>query len=206
MPANYNNSAWFYDGLSRLVYGKALVNAQVYLLRYVLPNSNILMVGGGTGWILEELIKIHPSGLNITYAEIAPKMIALSQKRNVCNNHVVFINDAIENVALSTNFDVVLTPFLFDNFTEQTTSKVFNHIHSLLKPGDLWLNCDFQLSGKWWQGVLLKSMFLFFRIVCHIEGSQLPDIERHFAGHNYKRVKQQTFFGDFIISKVYVKV
>jgi len=206
MSANFNNSAWFYDRLSRLVYGKALISAQVYLLQYVLPNSNILIVGGGTGWILEELSKIHPSGLNITYAEVAPKMIALSKKRNIGNNHVVFINDAIENVALRPNFDVVITPFLLDNFTEQTTSKVFNHIHSLLKPGGLWLNCDFQLSGKWWQEVLLKLMFLFFRIVCHIEASQLPDIEKHFAAYNHKCVEQRTFFGDFIISKVYMKV
>jgi ubiquinone/menaquinone biosynthesis C-methylase UbiE len=206
MPANFNNSAWFYDRLSRLVYGKALIGAQVYLLQCVLPNSNILIIGGGTGWILEELTKIHPASLNITYAEVAPKMIALSQKRNIGNNHVVFINDAIENIALAPDFDVVITPFLFDNFTEQTTSKVFNHIHSLLKPGGLWLNCDFQLSGKWWQNILLKSMFLFFRIVCKIEASQLPDIEKHFATHNYKCIAQQTFFGDFIISKGYMKV
>jgi ubiquinone/menaquinone biosynthesis C-methylase UbiE len=205
MPANFNNSAWFYDGLSRLVYGKALISAQVYLLQYILPNANILIVGGGTGWILDELTKIHHSGLNITYAEVAPKMIALSQKRNIGNNHVVFINDAIENVTLPSDFDIVITPFLFDNFNEQTTSKVFNHIHPLLKPCALWLNCDFQLSGSWWQNILLKSMFLFFRIVCQIEASQLPDIEKYFATHDYKCIGRQTFYGDFIISKVYKK-
>jgi ubiquinone/menaquinone biosynthesis C-methylase UbiE len=206
MSANFSNSAWFYDRLSRLVYGEALINAQVYLLKYIPTDSKILIVGGGTGWILEEITKIHPSGLDILYVEVAPKMIALSKKRNTGDNNVDFINDAVENVALPSNFDVVITPFLFDNFTEQTTSKVFKHIHSLLKPGGLWLNCDFQLSGRWWQKILLKSMFLFFRIVCHIEASQLPDIEKHFAAYNYKCVEQQTFFGDFIISKVYKKV
>jgi ubiquinone/menaquinone biosynthesis C-methylase UbiE len=205
MSANFNNSAWFYDWLSRLVYGKALISAQVYLLKYISTDSKLLIVGGGTGWILEEITKIHPSGLNVTYAEVAPNMIALSKKRNIGNNHVVFINDAIENVALPSNFDIVITPFLFDNFTEQTTSKVFNHMHTLIKPGALWLNCDFQLTGKWWQNILVKSMFLFFRIVCHIEASQLPDIEKHFEAYNYKCITQQTFFGDFIISKVYTK-
>jgi len=203
MPANFNNSAWFYDRLSRLVYGKALIGAQVYLLQCVLPNSNILIIGGGTGWILEELTKIHPASLNITYAEVAPKMIALSQKRNIGNNHVVFINDAIENISLSADFDVVITPFLFDNFTEQTALQVFEHIHQLLKPNGLWLNCDFQHSGKWWQGVLLRSMILFFRVVCDIEASQLPDIEKHFDKHGYKMVARQTFYDDFIISKVW---
>jgi ubiquinone/menaquinone biosynthesis C-methylase UbiE len=203
MAANFNNSAWFYDRLSRLVYGKALINAQVFLLQNIPTNTNVLIVGGGTGWILDEITKIHSSGLNITYVEIAPNMIALSKKRNTAGNYVVFVNDAIENVSLPADFDVVITPFLFDNFTEQTTQKIFDHIHEILKPNGLWLNCDFQLTGKWWQNVLLRSMFLFFRTVCNIEASQLPDVEKHFAAHNYKTIEEQKFFGDFLISKVY---
>jgi ubiquinone/menaquinone biosynthesis C-methylase UbiE len=206
MAANYNNSAWFYDRLSRMVYGRALNNAQVYLLQYIPPGSAILIVGGGTGWILEDLTKLHPSGLSITYAEIAPNMMALSKKRNIGNNQVTFINNAVENVPLPTDFDVVFTPFLFDNFTEQTFQKVFIHIHLSLKPNGNWLNCDFQLSGKCWQRVLLRSMFLFFKIVCNIEASKLPDIEKYFEYFDYQAIAQQTFFGNFIISKVYKKI
>jgi ubiquinone/menaquinone biosynthesis C-methylase UbiE len=203
MPANYNNSAWFYDGLSRMIYGRALINAQVYLLRFIPQNSNILVVGGGTGAILEELTKLHPSGLKITYVEIAAAMMARSKKRNTGSNQVIFINDAIENVPFQADFDVAITPFLFDNFTEQTMKKVFDHIHASLKPNGIWLNCDFQVTGKWWQRVLLKSMFLFFRIVCNIEASQLPDIEKQFEQHGYKTIGQKALFGGFIISRVY---
>jgi ubiquinone/menaquinone biosynthesis C-methylase UbiE len=203
MAANYNNSAWFYDRLSRLVYGNALVNAQLYLLHYIKPDTRILIVGGGTGWILDELSRIHPSGLNITYVEVAADMMALSKKRNTGSNEVVFINDAIENVNRSPDFDVVITPFLFDNFTEQTLHSVFAHIHSLLKSGGLWLNADFQLTGKWWQQFLLKSMFLFFKVICGIEASKLPEIESHFTSNDYKVISEKTFFNDFIVAKVY---
>jgi ubiquinone/menaquinone biosynthesis C-methylase UbiE len=203
MPANYNNSAWFYDRLSRMVYGRALINAQVYLLQYVPAGASVLIAGGGTGWILEELTKIHPSGLQITYVEIAADMMALSKKRNVGSNKVIFINDAVENVNPGTKFDVVITPFLFDNFTEETTQRVFNHLHDLLKPDGLWLNADFQLTGKWWQNVLLKLMFLFFKMLCNIEASKLPDVDRQFELHGYKATDERTFFGDFIVSRVY---
>ncbi|WP_428328461.1 class I SAM-dependent methyltransferase [Mucilaginibacter sp.] len=203
MAANYNNSAWFYDRLSRMVYGKALVNAQVWLLQYIPANSNILVVGGGTGWILDELAKLHPAGLQITYVEVAANMMALSKKRNVAANKITYMNLPIENAELSRVFDVVITPFLFDNFTEQTLQKVFNHINLLIKPNGLWLNADFQLTGKWWQNVLLKTMFMFFRILCNIEASRLPDIETHFKNNGYTVIGQQTFFNEFIISKVY---
>ncbi len=206
MAANYNNSAWFYDKLSRIVYSRALINAQVYLLQYVPPNASILIAGGGTGWILEELARLHSSGLQITYVEVAADMMIRSQKRNAGNNKVIFINDAVENITPGTNFDVAITPFLFDNFTEKTTLRVFNHIHGLLKPGGLWLNTDFQLTGKWWQSILLKLMLLFFKLLCKIEASQLPDVESLFKQHGYKAVKERTFFGDFIISKAYKQI
>ena len=202
MPANYNNSAWFYDRLSRLVYGRALIKAQVYLLQFLPARSNILIVGGGTGWILEEIARIHPSGLQITYVEVAAGMMARSKKRNIGGNKIIFITDAIENVSIE-DFDVVLTPFLFDNLKEETLQKVFGHIHAMLKRDGIWLNADFQLTGKWWQKVLLKSMFLFFRLICNIEASKLPCIQKEFDSHRYKAIDQKAFFGDFIISQVF---
>ncbi|PWK76432.1 methyltransferase family protein [Mucilaginibacter oryzae] len=205
MAANYDNSAWFYDNLSRLVYGKALIKAQVYLLNMVPPGSKILIAGGGTGWILEELSKIHPGDLTITYVEVSANMLALSQKRKTGQNKVIFMNNAVENVNLDADFDVIITPFLFDNFLDETVDRVFNHLHRLLKPGGIWLNADFQLTGRWWQNVLLKSMFIFFRLLCGIEAGRLPAIEKRFNNAAYKIIDDKTFFGDFIVSRVYTR-
>jgi ubiquinone/menaquinone biosynthesis C-methylase UbiE len=206
MSASYNNSAWFYDRLSRLVYGRALINAQAYLLKFIPANATVLIVGGGTGWILEELTKVHPSGLQITYVEVAADMMARSRQRKVGQHRVTFINDAVENVYPDAKFDVVLTPFLFDNFIVETTDKVFCHLHQLLKLGGIWLNCDFQLTGKWWQAVLLKSMFFFFRLICEIEASKLPDVQSLFSADKYLLLGECTFYRDFVGAKVYRKV
>ncbi|MGY4535698.1 ubiquinone/menaquinone biosynthesis C-methylase UbiE [Mucilaginibacter sp. UYNi724] len=206
MPANYDNSASFYDRLSRLVFGKALVNAQVYLLPKIHPNSNILIVGGGTGWILEEVAKIHSSGLNITYVEISANMMALSRNRNIGRNKVIFINQPVEEAGLSQEYDVVITPFLFDNFTDDNLPVIFNHVHQTLKPGGLWLNTDFQLTGRWWQYAMLKSMLLFFKIVCDVESRHLPDVAKQFNLNGYKIIEEKTFFGDFVVARGYKKV
>jgi ubiquinone/menaquinone biosynthesis C-methylase UbiE len=205
MTSNYDNSAAFYDQLSRIVYGKALVKAQLYLLKMVSPNSSVLIVGGGTGWILEELSNIHYSGLSITYVEISSRMTALAQKKNTGINKVTFINDAIEQTPVGQIYDVVITPFLFDNFTEDTLQKTFEHMHSQLKPKGLWLCTDFQLTGKLWQKLLLKSMYLFFKVLCGIETLTMPDIEMQFVKHSYRRLTAQTFYGEFIISTEYQK-
>jgi len=203
MAANYNNSAWFYDKLSKIIYGKALVRAQVYLLPLIPPKSNVLLAGGGTGWILEDIAKVRSSGLQITYVEVASKMVALARKKDPGGNKVTFINQPVENVYFDNEFDVVITPFLFDNFTEENLQKIFSHIHRVLKPGGLWLNVDFRLTSKWWQKVLLKSMLLFFRLVCNIETTKLPEIERCFK--DYTIIQQKAFFADFILSTAYQK-
>jgi ubiquinone/menaquinone biosynthesis C-methylase UbiE len=205
MAANYDNSAWFYDRLSRVIYGKALVRAQVYLLQYIPAGSTMLIAGGGTGWILEEISKLHPSGLKITYVEISAKMMALSRKRSVSSNQVTYINEPVENMDGQNSYDVLITPFLFDNFTEQTLQTVFTHLHKQLKTGGIWLNTDFRPTGKWWQSFLLRSMILFFRIICRIEAKKLPEIEKCFGQHQYKVIDQKSFFGEFILSTAYQK-
>ncbi|MCC8425158.1 bifunctional 2-polyprenyl-6-hydroxyphenol methylase/3-demethylubiquinol 3-O-methyltransferase UbiG [Mucilaginibacter sp. UR6-11] len=205
MASNYDNSAWFYDSLAGLFYGSALTDAQVYLLQFIKPGSTILIAGGGTGWILEELARIHPSGLRITYVEISAKMMALSAKRSVGNNNISYINKPVEEADLAPGFDVIITPFLFDNFREETLKTVFNRLHGLIKPSGLWLNTDFQLTGKWWQNVLLKTMFVFFKIVCGIETSVLPDIEKQFSQCGYDTIAEKNFYGDFISSKAHKK-
>jgi ubiquinone/menaquinone biosynthesis C-methylase UbiE len=206
MAANYDNSAWFYDHLSRMIYGKALVRSQIYLLKHIPENSDILIAGGGTGWVLEEIARVHPSGLTITYAEVSSNMMALSKKRNMGNNRVTFVNKPVENIEADLPYDVVFTPFLFDNFTEQTLQQVFIHIHNRLKPGGIWLNTDFRPTGKWWHTFLLKSMIIFFRLICGIEAKKLPDIEKQFEQHQYKVIDQKSFFGEFILSTAYRKL
>jgi ubiquinone/menaquinone biosynthesis C-methylase UbiE len=204
MRGNYDNSAAFYDNLSRLVFGKALVMAQVHLLSHIPANSNVLIIGGGTGWILEEITKLNSSGLNISYVEISEKMTDISRKRNVGNNRVTFINKPIQQIMLNQQH-VIITPFLFDNFTETNLHPLFAHIHSMLKPGGLWLNTDFQLTGKWWQYILLKSMLLFFKVLCGVESWRLPDVEKQFNEYEYRIIEAKTFFSNFIVTKMYRK-
>lgn len=203
MANNYDNAAPFYDQLSRLVFGKALVNAQLYLLQFISPASNILIAGGGTGWVLEALTKFHPTGLKITYVELSAKMMALSQQKNTGTNKITYINSAIEDVTFYSSFDVVITPFLFDNFSEQTAQKVFTHLNAALKPDGLWLYADFEPNGKLWQKALLKTMNLFFKLLCGIEASQLPEVKEHFAAQRYVPINSKAFFGNFIRATVY---
>jgi ubiquinone/menaquinone biosynthesis C-methylase UbiE len=207
VSANYDKIASIYNLLSRLVYGKSIVKAQADLLKFIPPCSRILLVGGGTGWILEEIVKIDPEGLTIDYVESSLKMILLSQKKNHGRNIVHFINQPIENFSGTGLYDVIFTPFLFDNFREEKIQTVFTNLSSLLKDKGLWLHCDFvnnKSDGPVWQQLLLKTMYLFFRITARIETNELIPMENYF-NKDYQKTYQAFYYAKFIEASVYCK-
>ncbi|TCC96889.1 methyltransferase domain-containing protein [Pedobacter frigidisoli] len=208
MVNNYDKIANQYDFLSRLVFFKSQVNAQIDQLKFLPKNSSILIVGGGTGWILEEISKIHPSGLQIIYVEISSKMIDLSKVRSFGNNKVEFVNVGIEEFNSAVEFDLILTPFLFDNFSKPRAEKVFIQLDNLLKKDGLWFLVDFSLSdknGKWWKWMVLKLMYTFFKILGIVEAAKLIDMKPYFLTARYEIIKERFYYGSFIKAIVFKK-
>lgn len=208
MINNYDKIANYYDSLSRLVFGKSQVDAQINQLKNITKNSSILIVGGGTGWILEEIAKVHSTGLMITYVEISSKMTALSKARNYGDNELVFINLGIEEFNDGKNFDIILTPFLFDNFSEERCDVVFQKLNHMLNKGGLWFLVDFTVHskiGNWWKRFFLKVMYKFFSIISHVETEILVDMAPHFEKADYKIIEERFYYGKFIKAAIYQK-
>ena len=207
MSPDFNSVAKPYDYISRLVFGNALVESQVSLLNHIPGNSVILIVGGGTGWILEEICKIHSTGLKIVYVEVSSNMIAMARKRNIKQNSVSFIHKPVEEYNPNELFDIVITPFFFDLFVKKIVKKLFSHIDKSLKPQGLWLYTDFippKYQTKLWQKILLKSMYLFFGVLSQVEASSLVDMDYYFD-KGYNLVTENWFYGKFIRSNIYKK-
>lgn len=207
MRGNYDTVAPFYDHMARAVFGKSLQKAQTFLLPAIPPNARILIVGGGTGSILEEMSVLHPGGLDITYVEFSRRMISRAQKRNIKDNKLYFINLPIQEARLGGTFDVVATPFLLDNFSAKTLQQVFQKLDLHLKKKGLWLFADFQTANiKPGQKTLLKLMYLFFNLLCRLETSTLHDPSFLFDQYGYTPVQQKTFQRGFVRSVVFKKV
>lgn len=208
MDTDFNSVARPYDFISRLVFRDALVRAQVSLLSQILPGSRILIVGGGTGWILEEISKIHATGLEIIYVESSSKMIELSKKRICKNNTVSFIAEPVENYQTKNYFDVIITPFFFDLFKKDKIEILFSGLNDKLKKDGFWFYTDFipnKYQFKIWQKVLLKTMYLFFGLLSKVEASELVDMDFYFA-EKYSKISEGWFYGKFVRSMTYKKI
>ncbi|MBG6236084.1 ubiquinone/menaquinone biosynthesis C-methylase UbiE [Pedobacter sp. CAN_A7] len=206
MVNNYDRIASSYDRLSRLVFFKAQTRAQKVQLPFIQAGANILIVGGGTGWILAAIAEIHPKGLNITFIDISANMINLAKKVNAGENKVLFIQGAIEELYIEHPFDVVITAFLFDNFAETRATLVFHKLHQWLKDDGLWFFADFSpLKGKAWHSILLKLMYAFFNRIAQVEAHSLFNTNLLFQQHAYRNILHNQYYGNFIESIVYKK-
>lgn len=209
MRNNYNFIAPYYDTISKVVFGKTIFHAQTCLLSTIHANSSLLIVGGGSGWILEEIAKLHNDGLEIIYIESSEKMIALAKERKYNHNNVSFICLPIQEYQTLQQFDYVFTAFLFDILTEEKINSAFAKIHPLLKTGGKWLYADFiptNSTKKNWQKMLLKIMYLFFRIVSRIDAKRLTDMAPYFKTANYQPVFTKWHYKNFIQSVIYEKI
>ena len=207
MPANYDSIANIYDRLSRLIYGNHIINAQVDLLKFIPAGSRILIVGGGTGWILEKIAERYSQGLEIDYVESSIKMLEISRMKNYRDNKVNFIHEQIENCILQKQYDVIITPFLFDNFKREAIDIAFQKMNTNLADKGLWLYVDFVSKEEqtvFWHNILLKMMYLFFGLISNVEVSELIDMEPYFA-KSYQKEYEVKYFQKFIRSAVYRK-
>jgi ubiquinone/menaquinone biosynthesis C-methylase UbiE len=205
---NYDPVARYYDFLSQLVFGRTEIDAQVELLDRVRPGDKLLIVGGGTGWILEKLAAIYPDGLQITYVESSRVMMALARKREWAGHSVSFVQLPIEQFVTDERFDCILTGFLFDNFRQEQAEQTVRGLDGLLLGGGYWLFADLHYppkGGTWWQGLLLRSMYWAARWICRVEANRLPDMEVCFEAVGYKVMRRAFYYQGFIQAVVYKK-
>jgi ubiquinone/menaquinone biosynthesis C-methylase UbiE len=207
MSNDYNRIAKIYDGLSRIIYQKSIVKAQVFLIQMIKSNDNILIVGGGTGWILDEIAKLQRQNLSVVYVEKSSSMINLAKKRNALSLKTTFIQNAVEGYNANEKFDVIITAFLFDNFKKEKIEFVFAKLDDYLKNRGIWLYADFvndQFNKKMWQQFLLKTMYTFFSITAGIETQELFNVQPYFAS-NYELITEEFYYSRFIQAKAYRK-
>jgi len=204
---NYDHVASFYDRLAQLIFGSTIRKSQFSLLHYNFSNSKIVIVGGGTGAILEELGKLKTAPLTITFIEISEKMLRKAKKKNAGCHKVKYIHSDVEHFTANDSFDIIITPFLFDNFTTDKAKRVFNHLNDMLDREGIWLFTDFYISSETplWQRLLLKLMYRFFKILARVEANQLPDTASLFASAAYSCEQEIFFYGNFIRAALYRK-
>lgn len=198
----FDRVAPVYDKLARLVFGKAITRAQTRFLSEIDSNSEVLILGGGTGWLLAGLVASKPD-CRVTYIDASEKMIDMAQEKIRGYEHSVsFIHGTEREIPSASTYDVVITNFYLDLFNMHSCRAVCGLIRSHCRPGSWWLACDF-VNRTWWHGALLKTMYIFFRFTAGLGTVHLPDWQTHIKDTGFTEIGAQYYTGKFICSALY---
>ena len=201
--AGFDRLAAFYDPLARLVFGRALVRAQRAALAGLPEGApRVLIIGGGTGWVLGEIWRQRPAA-HVCYLEASPRMLARArawqQRHAPARGAQVAFRLGTEAALLPPEaYDAVLTFFFLDLFDANRLRAVLARLAAVRRPGAPWLLADFRNAAGWWQPALLAFMYRFFRLTTGIGARRLPPIHAELARLGLRQQEQRLFFGGMI--------
>lgn len=190
----------FYDRLARVIIGKDIVLSQVYFLGRFSQCKRLLILGGGSGWLLKDICSNYPS-LEIDYIDLSPGMMDRARKRMKHNRHVNFIHGTEDDLPTH-HYDGVITNFFLDMFDERGLSPVIEKVKRSLSDEAIWLVTDF-VNERRVHAIKLWCMYRFFRIITQIEATHLSDWHEQMMQTGFKLSENKRFSNGFIASHVY---
>jgi tRNA (cmo5U34)-methyltransferase len=199
---NFDSVAPFYDQLSKLIFGSAMKQSQTAYLPAIKQGANVLILGGGTGWILSSLFAVNPT-CKVWYIDSSTRMINLSKRAALDSNHkVIFIRGTEDAIPRDILFDAVITNFYLDLFPPTACSTVIDKIRFSVHGKTLWLISDF-VNITWWHSAMLRIMYQFFKITSGIQADSLCDWKKLLEQTGFAERQSTEFFGGFIKSGVF---
>lgn len=201
---SFDSIAPVYDSLSRMVYGKSIVAAQKHFLKYIPDDSSVLIVGGGTGWIIDAIFAVNKT-CSIVYLEASQKMLQKAQSRLDIKDQLRVKFLLQSEMPSEGSYDVIITNFFLDLFPPHILVSTLHQLKDRMKHDGCWIVTDFVDEGKFWQRLLLQLMYWFFRRVSKIEATTLPPWSLLLAEGGMQKVEEKHFYAGFIATAIYQK-
>jgi ubiquinone/menaquinone biosynthesis C-methylase UbiE len=200
----YDLIARHYDRMASLVFGNSLARAQTYFLDGIPPSSKVLVLGGGTGWWLNDFFRVNPT-CKVLYVEESSEMIRLAKRFTGDDYRITFRVGTQDSISERNEFDVVILFCYLDLFSVEKLKEVIVKIDGSLKSNALWVVNDF-VETKWWHSILLFVMYRFFKVTTGIKNQHLPPWHNVLIQSGLTEVKSKLYSRGFIKSALYFKV
>ncbi|MDO6438854.1 class I SAM-dependent methyltransferase [Cyclobacterium sp. 1_MG-2023] len=200
----YNFVAPFYDALATLVLGQKFHGSKWAFLDIIQRGDTVLVVGGGTGANLPDILKRCGKEGKVIYMEASEKMLDKAKKRIPLNisGQVEFICRADFKFQEECNFDVIVTQFLLDVLTDQDITALFEEVNQRVTSDSKWLFLDFfPVRDKQF---LIRLMITCFGILTQHPRKELPDYAGFFTKGGWVAAKEMSFEKGFYQAKVYL--
>jgi tRNA (cmo5U34)-methyltransferase len=211
LKKGFNFLSPFYDAAGTLIFGRQLLASQNYWIGRVAPVDTILVFGGGAGRLIRE-IELHHKRARICYVDISEKMVAKARKlveREFPErlSSYQFICGSWTDIPVSEKYQLILTPFVLDCFTEAELLLVMQALKERLWENGQWLFTDFHIPdkgmGRSVSRMIVGVLYFFFRLSCGLEVRKLPAFEDAFKAFGFEKEQEKYFCRGLLTTRVY---
>lgn len=172
------------------------MQSQCYFLKKIKETDSVLILGGGTGELLESL----PQCKSVSFLDLSEKMIAIAKTR-VSKNSIDFIHSDLLTHDFQSKYDVIICPFFLDCFNAVNLSLVLKKIKRVVNSEGSLIVTDFQRLNN--NSFLLGTMHLFFQTFSSLESSQLKNIHKEVQLEGFNIKEEKIFHRNMIFSRLY---
>jgi hypothetical protein len=181
-PPNFNLIARPYRWLEYLTLGNALENCRTHHLPKLLDRHRGLVLGDGDGRFLAQLLTQNPT-LHADAVDASTVMLQLLRQRCEASASSLDARLSTHNVNALTfplrgPYDLVVTHFFLDCFTQPELDALITRITPTLTHGALWLISDFRIPTGLMHlpaKLIVRSLYLAFRLLTGLRTTHLPD-------------------------------
>jgi ubiquinone/menaquinone biosynthesis C-methylase UbiE len=200
---NCDRIARWYWLLERLAFGRALERTRFEYLDEALTAGNVLILGDGDGRFTAELVRRNPTA-RIDSVDVSAGMLKLARRRV---RGVRFWEADARTMELPGTYDLVVTHFFLDCFTTDELESLVQRIPAHCRLGTKWLISEFSLPETGLRRVacrvLIRGMYLFFRIATGLRVSRLPEHGQAMSQSGFRLQRRRTSLGGLLVSELW---
>lgn len=200
LSRGYSQLAPLYDILAKAFIGQRIQESQLNFLHHLATKRKLLLLGGGTGWILPAIERVNPV-LEIHYVDASPGMISRARK-NAALLNIRWICGTEADIP-DRDYDCVMTNFYLDHFENSELKKVAGNLVGRIVPGTYWLVTEFTATNSW-QRFQIRMLYFFFWLITGLRTTQLPAWKSILHESGGRLIEEKSWKDGFITACVFL--
>lgn len=207
---NCDAIARWYRWLESAAFGTALQRRRIAFLEYMAAATDALVLGDGDGRFLRDLLFRAPI-LQVDAVENSGAMAALAKARAGDGAARVHFHssDARSLKYQPVAYDLIVTHFFLDCFSDDELSQLAPRLAASAKPGALWVVSEFSIPqgglARLRAQIWIKLLYMCFGWATGLRVRRLPDYRRALRAAGFRLEREQFASWGLLTSQLWRK-
>jgi SAM-dependent methyltransferase len=202
MSADFDGLARAYRYLEGVAFGRALWRRRVAYLGRMSGARRVLLAGEGDGRFLAAFLRAYPEA-EADYVDGSERMLATARAR--CGERARYFRvDLLADPAPEGPYDLLVTHFFLDCFTEAELDVVVGRLALAAGAEARWVVSEFDAPG-WWARWAVGALYRFFGVTTGLAARRLPGYAAALRRVGFVLEARETALAGLLVSELWVR-